>query len=69
MDFGGSYEMVKVQVFFIEGLIFSSIFFIIRLNCLLRLVVRTQDFHSCNRGSTPLGDDWAASSAGRATPF
>ena len=22
----------------------------------LRLVVRTQDFHSCNRGSIPLGD-------------
>ena len=25
-------------------------------NCPLRLVVRTQDFRSCNRGSTPLGD-------------
>lgn len=24
---------------------------------LLRLVVRTQDFHSCNRGSIPLGDN------------
>ena len=24
--------------------------------CPVRLVVRTQDFHSCNRGSTPLRD-------------